>query len=156
MIRRLNASNDREHFVTAWGWLESSPSWRQATEAIFGADTLETYLYNAADEHSIAIGVFDNELVAVFSLTLRGKATYEAHLAAKRGTDPELVARAGCVIRAQLEDYGMQHTFAWVPRWNRPLRYILKANGFTRDHIVMFRGVHRGRIIEWCRYSWRR
>jgi hypothetical protein len=154
-LRRLDPRTDTIHLATAWGWLGESPRWRRVTESIFGADSLDSYLYNAGGDRTVSIGVFDNDkLVALFGLILRAKDTYEVFLQAARGTNPELVAQAGCTIRSQMVAYGMQHAFAWVPRWNRPLAGILAANNFRRDHITMFRGNMGGRVIEWHRYDW--
>lgn len=155
-IRRIRP-DDRHLFETAYQWLLDSPEWRKQTEQVFG--TLDEYEYMRAidDPGRVDIGIWVEGLFkAIVTLTIRAKDTYEVHFEAAAGTDPEAIITAGHLIRDQLFGlYGAQLVYTWTPSWNRGVLAIDKAIGFTADHVSMFHGTCRGRLIEWVRLSLR-
>lgn len=154
-IRRLDPTADYRLFEWAFGWLHESPTWRQHSEAVFGTLDFDEYLAAAQDEKRIDIGIFDEDYFAAkVVLHLVAKNTYEVSLESNRATLHSLIAAAGLSIRDQLfGQYGAEAVFAWVPRWAKGVQAILRAIGFSPDHVSMLRGTCRGRTIEWLRFS---
>lgn len=149
-IRRLDPKKDGALFVTVFEWLLAAPEWLQTSEGIDPTVRI-TSIRNPAN---VFIGIFvEGELSAVVSLTLTGKHIYEVSLEARRGTNLELIALAGCEIRDQMFRYGMQCAYTWTPRWNRPVLAVNKAIGFQPDNVSMWRGSVGDRTMEWVRYS---
>lgn len=157
MIRRLDAEKDADLFLQSWGWLETSPRWRQETEAVFGAVDQDNYFTALANPERIDIGVFERgEFTSLVTLTLRASNIYEVHLEAGPAASADAIIFAGWQIRERMFDYGMQRAYTWTPHWNRPVLRINKAIGFLPDNVSMFRGTCRNNLVEWVRYSLRR
>jgi hypothetical protein len=152
-IRALKA-DDYELYQEAFDWTGKAPEWFRQLDSVFGWPDFETYYEQTKDK--ISFGIFDNELVALVTIIERARGIYEAELSARRGTDVLLIIEATRVIRDAVFAHGCLEGFMWVALRNRMVLKVCEAAGFQRDGIRMFRGVCKGRVIEWVRLSCRR
>lgn len=144
-MRRLDPERDEYLIQEALSWTGDQPLFFRNAEKAWA----DRPLNERAD-----FGIFENEeLIAVITITLEGQGSFDSHLMAKRGTDPQLIAMCvGSVIK-QLFQQGMREGWAWPAEKNRGLKRILEATGMKRDGLEIFKGSSHGRPLLWQRYS---
>ena len=155
-IRRLNPETDKALFVEAWLWDHVDvPRWYREMDRVFRPEAFEDFLKLAHGEDQADIGVFENDkLVGLITLSMRAKGMFEAHLSAKRGASVEVLADAGIQVKEQLfRDMGMIEGCLWVARKNYHVRKLCSIIGFRDSGLRIFKGSHRGRVIDWLRLS---
>lgn len=148
-IRRLDSDTDRDFYAEAWAWDIDAPRWYQDSDAVFRPESFDEYMKLAHGDDQCDVGVFDDELIGLITVTLRGKGVYEGHLSAKRGANLEMLAEAVLQIRCQLFERGMSEAYLWVAAKNRAIRKLCANAGFYGTFVTMLRGSSHNRPIEW-------
>lgn len=153
-LRRLEPEKDGQLIREAVGWLDEQPRFFRDADAAWGAEDADAYLAQMKDERQADFGVFDaGELVAMITVTLEGKGTFNSHLMAKRGASPVAIAMGASGVLKGLLANGMREGWSWLARKNYGARRILEGIGMRRDGVVRFKGQSHGQPIEWQRYS---
>jgi hypothetical protein len=148
-IRRLSPESDVELYREAFAWDVDAPRWYAQMDSVFRPDSFDECLSLATHDDQVDVGVFEDGLIGLITISRRGPGLYEAHLSAKRGTDLNLLAEAGYQVKEQLFGLGMKRGFVWVAKKNRPVRRLCQLIGFTPDGFTMLRGRYHDKPIEW-------
>ena len=148
MIRRLHPIEDESLLREAFEWDAYAPSWYADSDSIFRPGSIEEYLQLAKGEDQIDVGVFDEDLVGLITISRRGDKIYEAHLSAKRGTNVEFLAEAGFQVREQLFEIGMNVGFVWVAQKNLHVKKLCELVGFLPDGLMMLRGSYNVKMLD--------
>jgi hypothetical protein len=149
MIRRLDPTKDRGLYVDAFLFDLDAPRWYRESDKIWRPETFERYMELAHGDDQIDIGVFENGLIGLVTITRRAQGIYEGHLSAKRNVPRETLSSAVYQIRHQLFEIGMQEAFVWVASKNRGVIKICEESGFYDNFVTMLKGSYHGRVIEW-------
>jgi hypothetical protein len=142
-LQRLNPATDVDLYDQMRSWDETAPRWLRDMDAAF--------ICRGEDE--IHIGVYEESLIAVITLTRHAAGIYEAHLRAARGTSLTTLAIAALSVQRQLWTIGAKLIFVYVGERNKPVRQLCDNIGFQPDGIVVYKGSSHGRIVKWVRYS---
>lgn len=152
MIRKLTIA-DEALIRGAYGWREAFPRWFQVMLSEGGPGN-EWDEYWAISQRCIEFGVFDDtEMFGLISLEPQGPSRMAAHISAKRGSNAEALAYAAFVVRDWLFKQGIKEIFAWVAARHPSLKKLCVLSGLKPDTLTMIKGVDRGRLIHWERYS---
>jgi hypothetical protein len=154
MMRRLDPIADESLIREAVAWLDSAPQWFKDCDAAFGVENADAYLEQMKREPQADFGIWDDdEFVAVLTVSLEGKGTYNSHLMAKRRASPEVIAESIKCLMVQMFAQGMLEAWLWLARRNYGVRRILESVGMRRDGVSRIKGQSHGSPIEWLRYS---
>lgn len=154
MIRRIDTDEDRGCFVDAWAWEVLAPRWFRDADKVFGPPTLEDFIQSSGEDNRATFGIFENDLIGIIILTLRGNGIIEADLMAKPGCSPFAILEGAIGLRDRIfEDLGAREIMCWLAKKNIPTRRLCCILGFRETGITLIRGTHRDRVIEWINLS---
>jgi hypothetical protein len=154
-LRRLDPNVDESLVREAVGWLDDQPLFYKNCDAAWeGMQDAEDYLRLMREGTQADFGVFENErLIAVVTVTLEGKATFNSHLMVKRGANVQAIASGASGVMKGLLDQGMREGWSWLARKNHGAIAIVEKIGMRRDGVEQIKGCSHGRPIEWIRFS---
>lgn len=95
------------------------------------------------------LGVFDDELMAIYTLQEVGPKIIDAHLSCKRGVDPNVLIESAKVVKHKLLNEGYTTIFLWPLRQNFGLIKIARKCGFKPTGVKMLQGQMGNRPAEW-------
>ncbi len=148
-LRRLTA-NDTAELAQVVAWQRATPRWyREAEDAMNGADTLADYLDRAEDEHNILIWVEEGEAMVMFVPTAPSE--MEIHLCAPRYSNAETIAAAGAYLMQDLREKGIgKRIIAWVNARHRGIKRVIGSIGFVPSGVTLAQGQKTsGKIFNW-------
>lgn len=153
-LRKLDPIEDRGGFVDAYLWELDAPQWFKAADKVFGPPTLEDFIEASKEENRATFGVFDDHLIGLFILTLRGKGLLEVDFMAKPRCDPDRILMAGLQFRDQVfGDLQAREVYLWTQKKNFPTRRLCARIGFQDSGMRLIKGTYRNRVIEWLHLS---
>lgn len=154
-LRRLDPDADETYIREAVAWLDEQPLFYQNCDAAWGApESADDYLNHMRDGKQADFGVFDGDkFIAVVTVTLEAKDTYNSHLMVKRGSSVEAIAIGAASVLKGLFEKGMKEGWSWLAQKNHGARKIIEAIGMVEDGVQQIKGVSHGQPITWCRYS---
>lgn len=151
MIRKLEPI-EIDLLRQAFDWREEYPSWFR-TMLAEGAPDQSWEGYLQASREMVDFGIFEGEMYGLISIRPCGNSRYEAHIAAKRGSDLEKLAFAAYAIRDALFRQGAKEIIAWVASQHRSMKRLCRLAGLEPDTLTVIRGEIRNRLITWERFS---
>src|ERR1044072_1199036 len=151
-VRCIDPSDEGLLFE-AYDLFQSQPAWLYSAHPVFWLPDFVTFRESAKER--LDFGVFDKEMLAVFSLTSRN-GSYEVDLAARKGTDPQTLYTAARTLRDELFKCGIGEIFAWVLSKNRGVMRVCRAAGLEPDGVRVLKGALKGKPAEWVRLSCRK
>ena len=151
MIRRLDTKSDESLLRETYSWDEGTPEWYRDMSRVFGPDDVEDFLKMA--EKNILVGIFDPEFIGLLILESTLPHCFEAHLCARRGARLGVLIEGTARVINDFLNMGMREGFCWVASKNSAIKKLCEQIGMAHDGIVMYRGVYRGKLIKWQRYS---
>lgn len=152
MIRKLDTSTDLDHYATCWDWFTDLPQWAKDALEPYSVETFDEYMELAKGPRS-NIGVFDNEkLIAVITVELVAKGTYELHVSCGRRPKSELMIEAFVNLGKTLfDELGAATVFSFTPDYLKTTLRWARAAGMRQDGVEKLKGVSRNKIVRWQR-----
>jgi hypothetical protein len=153
-LRRLDPDTDEQLVRDAVAWLDDQPRFYQDCDAAWGkVEDAEDYLRVMRADAQADFGVFEDELIAVITVTLEGKGSFNSHLMVKRGASVQAICVGAASVIKQLFENGMVEGWSWLARKNYGARKILSDIGMKLDGLEQIKGASHGKPISWVRYS---
>jgi hypothetical protein len=121
-------------------WVKDMPLWWQAVDRSVSRRT---------HGPQTKLGVFDGELVAIYTLQEIGKGIIDTHLDCKRGTKPEVIIESAKAVKQKLLSEGFTTLFLWPLKRNLALIRIAEMCGFRPTGVKMLMGKLGNRPAEW-------
>jgi hypothetical protein len=150
-LRLLDIDKDRELFIEAYNWRNRAPRWFRECLNIW-KESLEEYLENAVTEFHYGVWV-DGEFQASIRLIETVPRIFNIHLYARRGVNLEDLYVSGVTLRDFLVKQGIAGFYGYLPIINKGISHLYECLGFEDTGIRVFKGVIRGRVVEWKHYA---
>ncbi len=152
-MRRLDPDKDRDLFIQAWLWESFAPKWFKEADKVFGPPTFEDFIKGSKEDNRATFGVFDNELIGLIILTLKGSGIEVDFMAKPRCDVGKLLIGAMSLRDKVFDDLGVKELYVWTPKKNVPMRRFCATLGFHDTGLRILKGTYRERVIEWQRLS---
>lgn len=153
MNRRLDPIADEPLLRECFAWDREAPSWYQDMDQVFGPGNINDFLAMTKEPLNILIGVFNSEFVGLIVIACAAQDIFEAHLWAKRGTEIGVLVEGTEKTIQDFFSMGMKEAFCLVAERNKPIQTLCASLGFRYEGVCMYRGLYKGRVIKWLRYS---
>lgn len=123
-LRALDPNTEIELFCEAY-------SWRPERKKHLQPDRMSFEEFSSSDPTQIVMGLFDEDLCAVFLFREFQPGWFETHFTTRRGAPKDYVLTAAQTLAEWFVSNGASLTANIVER-NTPLRRFVEAIGFTR------------------------
>lgn len=151
-VQLLSSDKDKDLLIDAYRWRETSPSWFQECLEIW-KESLEDYLESSVNELHYGVWHEGQFIAAIRLVPDQMDFVYNLHLNVKKGTDPEVLYVASCTLRDFLFSQGRIYIYGYLPTFNRGISKLYECLGFTDTGIRIFKGMVRGKLVEWKHYA---
>lgn len=155
-LRALNPEVDQALLRAAYDWIFEAPPWLRQAENIVaginGCDSWEGYLKAALSPKETNIGLFNETMLALFTIQAEGEGCFQVHVNAKPDAPVTEMIAAAIQLRDLLFRQGAMEVYGFVAERNRPLRRFAELVGFRFSGVSIFKGSMRDRPIRWMRY----
>lgn len=121
-------------------WADEMPAWWKAVDKSITA---------FSKGPKTRLGVFDDKLIAIYTLQEIGPKIIDAHLSCQRGADPDVLVESAKAIKRRLLNEGYATIFLWPLKRNLGLIKIAKMCGFKPTGVRMLQGKMGNQPAEW-------
>ena len=123
-LRVLDPTTDIELFKEAYSWRPEPKKHVQTNRVSF-----EQFASN--DPLNLIVGVFTDQLIAVYAFYEYDKHRFDSHFTARKHTSRRLLEWVGRWIIQCFMENGAKELSAWIQKQNRPLRSYVETLGFS-------------------------
>lgn len=131
-LRVLDPTADIELFREAYSW--------RSPKKHLQPDRMPFEEFSKDDPSHIAVGVYDEHLVAVYFFQEYEAGRFESHFTSRKFVSRQILLEAAHLIITCFFSNGASQFIAWIVEQNRPLRSFVESLGFSASESREFDG----------------